>query len=251
MESFHSYFIESIEEIGNGTFGKVDRINIWNQSKTYSTPFARKILIDTEDEETVKRFIKEVKTLVSCNHPNIVRIVLHNLGNNPPWFIMPLACSNLSDEIDNNNLTIIDKIKIANSIISAINYLHNHEKKIIHRDIKPNNILKYQDGTYKLADFGIVKHLNPSEMSEKLTGIRQPMGTPTYMAPEARYGQFSERSDIYSIGVVLAELFGTNSNHLTKVINMATAWQVTSRYNSIELLNQDFQIFANEVMKDV
>lgn len=251
MESFHSYFIESIEEIGNGTFGKVDKINVWDHSKKHCTPFARKILIDIEDEETVKRFIKEVKTLVSCNHPNIVRIVLHNLENNPPWFIMPLACSNLSDEINNNTLTIIDKIKIANSIISAIEYLHNHEKKIVHRDIKPNNILKYQDGIYKLADFGIVKHLNPSETSEKLTGIRQPMGTPTYMAPEAGYGQFSERSDIYSIGVVLAELFDTNNNHLTKVIDTATAWKVTSRYKSIGLLNQDFQIFANEVMKDV
>ena len=251
MESFHRYFIEPIKEIGKGTFGRVENINVWDYSLTQPTLFARKTLINTEDEETVKRFVKEAKTLISCNHTNIVRIILCDLYNKTPWFVMPLADNNLSYEIENNLLTIEDKIKVANSIISAIKYLHNHEKKIIHRDIKPNNILKYQDGTYKLADFGLTKHLNPSDNSEKLTQIGQWMGTPKYMAPESYHGDFTEKSDIYSIGIIFDELFNINNSHLSNIINTATAQRVNSRYNSIESLNQDFQIFANEVMKDV
>ena len=208
------------------------------------------MLLELENDELIKRFKREVKAQASCNHPNIVPIILHNLAISNPWFIMPLAESNLSHDMSENIPTFEDKLKIARDIINALNYLHN--KDILHRDIKPINILRYEGGVYKLADFGLVKYLNPSEKTEKLTEINQAMGTEYYMAPETFSGQYSKQSDIFSIGVLLDKLFTQTDDEILKLlITKATARSPSQRYKTIEELDNDFQKFSIEVKKDV
>jgi len=97
-----------------------------------------------------------------------------------------------------------------------------------------------------------VKYLNPSEKTEKLTEINQAMGTKDYMAPETFLGKYSKQSDIFSIGVLLDELFTQIDNETLKsLITKATAGLPSKRYKSIEELDNDFQKFFIEVEQDV
>ena len=250
MERFHSYYIDPIKEIGRGGCGKVEQVRSYNNSKTFFTLYARKMLLELDNDELTKRFKREVKAQASCNHPNIVPIILHNLATSNPWFIMPLAESNLFNDMSEDILSFKDKLNIARDIINALSYLH--DKDILHRDIKPINILRYKERVYKLADFGLVKYLNPSEKTEKLTEINQAMGTKDYMAPETFLGKYSKQSDIFSIGVLLDELFTQIDNETLKsLITKATAGLPSKRYKSIEELDNDFQKFFIEVEQDV
>ena len=161
------------------------------------------ILSDASDED-ILRFKREVKHQAACSHDNIVPIILHDLKTQNPWFVMPLAENNLYKDIQENCLNDMQKIEIYTMIIDAIIYIHN--KDLLHRDIKPQNILKYGN-FYKLADFGLVKSLHSSDDSVNLTMIGTVMGSEDYMAPEIRVGgDCSKQSDIYAMGILLRDL---------------------------------------------
>src|SRR5207248_3444841 len=101
-------------------------------------------------------------------------------------------------------LTPVAALAVVPQLCDALEYAHS--QGVVHRDVKPENILLTRDGRVKIADFGLAKVADPAGVS--LTGTRQAMGTPHYMAPEQweRPGEVDHRADIYALGVVLYEL---------------------------------------------
>ncbi|WP_018652171.1 protein kinase family protein [Actinobacillus capsulatus] len=247
MEEFGNYNIESSKMIGSGTFGVVHEVKVYNKSKTCMTSFARKCFspsYNPEKEELLElreRFNREVKFQASCFHPNIVHICMYDLSAEKPWFIMELAESSLEEVLQSDDcvegsrkLSELEKVNIFKMILSGVNYMHN--KGLLHRDLKPLNILKFADGIFKISDFGLVKNLNSD--STPLTQIGQQIGTTKYMAPEIQSGgNYTISSDIYAIGVILEEL--TLSERYEHIITKCTDRRPTKRYASVQEIIND------------
>ena len=159
-----------------------------------------------EDELELKRFINESKAIAMMSHPNIVQIfdVSVKSEGEHQYIVMELI----------NGITLKDYISKAGSLKwqEAIGYVrqilqalaHAHEKGIIHRDVKPHNVMLLRNGNLKITDFGIAKI--PS--SEQLTMTDKAIGTVHYISPEQvnGNGNTSTVSDIYSVGIILYEI---------------------------------------------
>jgi hypothetical protein len=149
------------------------------------------------------RFMHEARAMARLSHPNIVRI--YNLGpvEEPPHFVMEyLEGVPLTDAA--RALTIRQKVELMRKVILAAQFLH--ENQVIHRDLKPGNILVGPDLEPKLLDFGLA--LRVDDGGQRLTLAGEVMGTPSYFSPEqARAeGPLDARSDIFSLGAILYEL---------------------------------------------
>jgi predicted Ser/Thr protein kinase len=153
-----------------------------------------------------ERFNREARALARLSHPHIVAV--HDFGETGGlyYFIMEYVDgANLRQLLYARQLHPQDSLKIIPQICEALQFAH--EEGIVHRDIKPENILLDKRGRVKIADFGLAKLLGtPTNFT--LTGSRQMMGTPHYMAPEQmeRPQQVDHRADIFSLGVVFYEM---------------------------------------------
>ncbi len=156
-----------------------------------------------KDEKLIKRFIYEAKTAAKLIHNNIVTI--HDVGRSGDhhYIVMELLNESLRDRLKRTGkLSAAKALVIIKTIANALFYAHN--KNIIHRDIKPDNIMFRPDETPVLVDFGIARALDLSTHLT-MTGVR--VGTPYYMSTEQCKGEeLDGRSDIYSLGIVLFEL---------------------------------------------
>jgi tRNA A-37 threonylcarbamoyl transferase component Bud32 len=154
-----------------------------------------------------ERFAREARALARLGHANIVAV--HDFGevNGLFYFIMEYVDGvNLRQMLQSGQVRPPDALRIVQQVCDALQYAH--DQGVVHRDIKPENILVDRRGQVKIADFGLAKLLGPATGSANLTGSRQVMGTPHYMAPEQiqRPLDVDQRADIYSLGVVLYEL---------------------------------------------
>src|SRR5699024_5282746 len=156
-----------------------------------------------EKEETIKRFEREVHNLTQLSHDNIVS-VFDVTENEENFFIVMeyIEGPTLSEYIQENRPLNIDTVlNFTKQIIDGIK--HAHDTNIVHRDIKPQNILVEKDKTLKILDFGIAKALSETTMTQ----TNHVLGTVQYLSPEqARGDATNEGTDIYSIGVVLYEM---------------------------------------------
>lgn len=241
MDEFGNYWLETDQVLGQGAFGLVERVKVYNRSKTCFTLFAKKSFQPNQqfDDESVRelkqRFKREIRSQSGCKHKYIVPIFIHNLSVEEPWFIMELANSSLQDELDANSLTIKEKIVALFMILDGIKYIH--DKKLIHRDIKPLNILKFNNGDYKISDFGLVKNLQQDSLLK--TQIGTVMGTSKYLAPEISNGstEYTVKSDIYAIGVVMEDL--KLGSEFTQIIDKCCNRRPSARYNNVEEIIND------------
>ena len=157
----------------------------------------------------IRRFRHERQILASFEHPFIARLL--DGGTAPdgtPYFVMEfIEGDTFYNYCDAGRLSIRERLKLFQKVCSAIQYAH--EKQIIHRDIKPGNILINQSGTPKLLDFGIAKILDTDLIHESVnpTASMLRLMTPDYASPEQVRGlEVTPSSDIYSLGVLLYEL---------------------------------------------
>jgi TolB-like protein/Tfp pilus assembly protein PilF/tRNA A-37 threonylcarbamoyl transferase component Bud32 len=157
----------------------------------------------------IRRFRNERQILATLDHPNIARLLDGGTTDDGlPFFVMEyIEGSPVYSYSDAKKLSIQDRLRLFVKICNAVEYAH--ENFIIHRDIKPTNILVTGDGMPKLLDFGIAKILNPELAADSIdpTATAMRMMTPEYASPEQVRGEAVTRvSDIYSLGVLLYEL---------------------------------------------
>lgn len=157
-----------------------------------------------KDQQFVQRFEREAKVLAKLQHPNILPVHDYGQSDGYTYIVMPLIeGGDLSDLMHSKKLPLADIGRIVSQVGDALDYAH--VQGVVHRDVKPSNILMDQRGNCLLTDFGLAKIV--AGASEKLTGTGFVVGTPSYMAPEQGLGeQADNRSDIYALGVILYEL---------------------------------------------
>jgi len=159
--------------------------------------------IDANDEDAVKRFNREAKAVTSLSHPNIVSI--YDVENEGEFYYLILEYvegMTLKDYmIKNSRIPIETIVHIAKQIAAGLS--HAHQNGIIHRDIKPQNILMNENLTCKITDFGIARAYGDTT----LTQTNQMLGTVYYLSPEqARGNVATAQSDIYSLGILIFEM---------------------------------------------
>lgn len=193
---------ELVEKLGSGGFGTVYRARDTKLDRSVAIKVPRRgQLTETETE----KFLREARTAAQLRHPNIVKV--HEVGREGDRVFI------VSDFIDGVTLAEFLQVRTLNFrqatelCIKLANALHEaHQQGVIHRDLKPGNIMIDHDGEPYLMDFGLAKR----EVGEvTMTQEGQIMGTPAYMSPEQARGEskrVDRRTDIYSLGVVLFEL---------------------------------------------
>lgn len=169
-----------------------------------------------DTEEVLRRFAAERQTLAALDHPNIARLI--DAGATPdgrPFIVIEFVEGVSIDQYcDRQRLGVRPRLELFRRVCDAVQHAHQH--LVIHRDIKPGNILVTPEGAPKLLDFGISKLLDPATGKPNATAEADRRLTPEYASPEQIEGRpVSTTTDVYSLGVVLYELLtGTRPYHL-------------------------------------
>lgn len=222
----------------------------------------------TNEAELHRRFQREALSVTSLTHPNIVSI--YDVGDDQDlhYIVMEYVKGKTLKQYiqENSPVSPAKSVQIMKQLTSAI--AHAHENGIIHRDIKPQNILMDENGNVKVTDFGIAMTLSATSFTQ----TNSVLGTVHYLSPEqARGGTATKKSDIYALGIVLYELLtgelpfsgesavsialkhlqsetpsvrklnATIPQSLENVVLKATAKDPLHRYESVEAMNKDLQ----------
>jgi serine/threonine-protein kinase len=151
------------------------------------------------------RFEREEQIGRTLNHPSVLKIIPVEEQKSRPYIVMEfLEGRTLADLLKEvKPLPEADAAAIASRICDALDYMHS--QNVVHRDLKPQNIMLCRDGSIRIMDFGIAKSSQARRMT--FVGFTPAMGTPDYMAPEQVQGKRGdERTDIYSLGAILYEM---------------------------------------------
>jgi len=211
-----------VERIGAGGMGEVFRAV--RTDDEYQKEVAIKIVrAGVNGDFIIERFKNERQILATLDHPNIARLLDGGTTEEGlPYVVMELIHGDsIEDYCDKNRLSTSMRLKLFLQVCSAVQYAH--QRLIVHRDIKPGNILVTAEGVPKLLDFGIAKILESrgdARLTSTLTLFR-PL-TPGYASPEQMRGEaITTASDVYSLGVVLYELLtGQSPYRLTNRISL-------------------------------
>jgi len=173
------------------------------------------------DEEFIARFRQEALAVAKLKHPNILTVYDAGRAHDVYYMVMDyVEGGSLADLIARNPLDLERAISIATQIADALEYAHR--QGLIHRDVKPSNILLTLDGRPLLADFGTARVVYEDS---RLTRTGTSIGTPEYMAPEQAQGQPSDaRTDVYALGIVLYEML-SGDVPFTATTPMATLYK--------------------------
>ncbi len=189
-----------LSEIGAGGMGRVllavdERLGRKVAIKTLNARFR-------ENAELRTRFMQEARAMARISHPNIVHI--YNLGgeDEQPHFVMEYLDGVPLTEAA-KALTLRQKVELMHKVVEAVEVLH--QRQILHRDLKPGNILAGPDLEPKLLDFGLA--LQVDDLDQRVTAAGEVLGTPNYFSPEqARAEELDVRSDVFALGTVFYEL---------------------------------------------
>jgi eukaryotic-like serine/threonine-protein kinase len=216
----------------------------------------------SRDPSAIERFRREARSAARLSHPNVVMVIDAGEGEGHPYIVFEhVKGETLKSRIKRSGaLPVSEAVAFAIEIGRALDAAHQHQ--IVHRDVKPQNVLIDEEGAVKVSDFGIARSLELS--AQPLTAAGRVVGTTDYVSPEQALGQeVTGQSDVYSLGIVLYEMLtgetpfksetsvGVAMKHvreglpdvqkrrpeisaaLAAVVERATAKQVENRYGSI------------------
>lgn len=192
-----------IRELGRGGMARVYLAEHRGRIKTREVAI-KFVRFSGASEQLLTRFQHERRILASLNHPHIAKLYDEGVASDgSPYLVMEYVEGEpIHKFCDSNQLDIPSRLRLFTQITDAVHHAHLH--RIIHRDIKPNNILVSKEGLAKLLDFGIAKMLDSTTRLTR-TGMR--IMTPEYACPEQIQGQrITPASDVYQLGVLLYEL---------------------------------------------
>ena len=186
--------------VGSGGMSNVFRAH----DRLLERTVALKILHEqyTRDEDYVERFRHEARAVAQLAHPNIVTVIDRGEQEGRQFIVFEYIDGDNLKELSNRGpLEVREAIRLTLQVARALAFAH--ERGLVHRDVKPQNVLLNEDGQAKVTDFGIARSLDVHGMTQTGTVL----GTSDYIAPEQARGQkVDPRTDIYSLGVVLYEL---------------------------------------------
>ena len=211
-----------VERLGAGGFGTVWKARDTKLDRTVAVKIPRQGQLDKQEEE---QFLREARSAAQLNHPNIVSV--HEVGREDDtiYIVSDLVRGvPLSEVIADSRLSFQEGVELVTKLANALH--HAHERGVIHRDLKPQNVMIDDQGEPHLMDFGLAKR-EAGEITMTIDGAI--LGTPAYMSPEQARGEghhVDRRTDVYSLGVILFQLLtgelpfrGTVRMLLYKIIN--------------------------------
>ncbi len=253
-----------LEEIGEGGMGKVFLAQ--RSDGHFEQTAAVKVLSGLPSARALRYLARERQILASLTHPNISRLL--DGGSTPggwPYLVMEYVDGvPIKTWCDEQAVSPQDRVQLLIELCDAVAFAHR--QLVIHCDLKPSNILVTRDGRPILLDFGVARHLldamTDSDEAAEVLPVEQTATskayTPRYASPEQRAMQrVGTASDIYSLGLVLAELLGAGRNStnelvldglprdLAAIVRRATETEVSARYAGVDALSDDLRRWLN------
>jgi serine/threonine-protein kinase len=186
--------------LGTGGMGEV--------VEAYDRKLGRRVAIkrlraELGDPRALERFAREVRAAAALTHPNLVTVFDVGDDAGHPYFVMELVEGRtLAAAIGAGPLAVDESARIADAVLAGL--AAAHRAGLVHRDVKPANVLLGHAGSIKLTDFGIARAVHDATAS--LTATGEVLGTPTYLAPEQAQGRSVPPTDLYAVGVLLYEM---------------------------------------------
>ena len=233
-----------VDELGRGGMAVVYKA----RDTTLDRFVAIKLILpgQQQTDRFLKRFIREAKALAQLSHPNIVKILDYGEYEGSPYLVMEyIPAGSLMSKMG-QPISASESAGILLPITYALQ--HAHEHKIIHRDVKPQNILINESGQPMLADFGIIKLMDTDE-SQSLTGAGAMVGTPSYMSPEQIKGrQVDGRTDVYALGIIFFEMVTGRKPYVANTPVEVTIKQINEPIPKPRLIIRDLPQDAEQLI---